>query len=269
MIKVNGLASNVLPVTDRGLAYGDGVWETIVIREHQLKQLDKHLARLQKGLTALAIKNLDLSLVRDECHKLESKNENAIVKLIITRGDAQRGYAYDDTNPCRWILSTHELPVFPGSYEEEGVSLFQCDTRLAINPRLAGFKHLNRLEQVLARAEFTAEYQEGLVCDYDDHVIEGTMSNVFVITEDNRIVTPDLSSSGIAGVARSCIIEHCHDLGQPVEVKPLVLHDMNNAKGLFLSNSVIKIWPVKQYQNKHFAIPAIIRTLQGQVNKSL
>lgn len=269
MIRINGQENDVLPVSDRGLAYGDGVWETIVIRNHQLKQLEKHLQRLQKGLCALAINNLDLDAVTQALSELETKHQNVIVKLIVTRGDAKRGYTYDTETPCRWILSTHDMPEYPDSYVDKGISLFQCETRLALNPRLAGFKHLNRLEQVLARAEFSTEFQEGLVLDYNNHVIEGTMSNVFVITQNDRIITPDLSACGIAGVARSCIIEHCRDLGQVVEVKSLTLEDINHAKGLFLSNSVIKIWPVKQYLNQQFAIPKIIRTLQGQVNTSL
>lgn len=269
MIKVDGIDTDQLSVADRGLAYGDGVWETLVIRNHQIKQLEKHLQRLCQGLSALAIKNVDLELISEALIQLESTHKHAVVKLIVTRGNAQRGYAYHESHPCRWILSTHTLPDYPPSHAEQGVLLFQCQTRLAHNPRLAGFKHLNRLEQVLARAEFSEDFQEGLVLNYHDQVIEGTMSNIFVITEDDRILTPDLSACGIAGVARSCIIEHSYDLGCKVKVKPLTLDDIKHAKGLFLSNSVIKIWPVKQYQNKQYAIPEIIRTLQGQVNQSL
>lgn len=269
MTKVDGIDTAYIPANDRGLAYGDGVWETIVIRHGKLKQLDRHMRRLLHGLSVLGIVNVNIQAITKELHRLEAESTDLIVKVIVTRGDTQRGYVYDESHPSRWIISTHDLPTFPTSYTEQGIKLFHCQTRLAINPRLAGFKHLNRLEQVLARAEFSTDYQEGLVSDYEDHIIEGTMSNIFVVTQDNRILTPDLSASGIAGVARSCIIQHCHELGQKVLVKPLTHHDINAAKGLFLCNSVIKIWPVKQYQQSHFSIPKIIRALQAKANESL
>lgn len=274
MILVNGQVTEFLPVSDRGLQYGDGVWETIAIEKGQLVWLESHLDRLHKGLNILGINNLDFDVLKKEIiqvtdsseHPRDSKQsfiQNKILKIIITRGSGGRGYSsYQCDKPTR-ILSLHPWPDYPESYKNKGVIVTLCETHLSQNPLLAGFKHLNRLEQVLARTELGSEYQEGLVRDVSGHVIEATMSNLFVIKNDQTIMTPDLSQCGIEGIARSQIIDKLKKMEIDVRICSVGLDDVLQAQSLFLSNSIIKIWPIKQFQAVTYEIPTVIQPLNA------
>jgi 4-amino-4-deoxychorismate lyase len=266
MIWVNGCLAESLPVTDRGLLYGDGVWETIAIKQGRAQLLDWHLERLQQGLQSLGIGPLDVDVLRQEILASCHGQERAILKLIITRGSGMRGYNPQPSGELTRILQCTEWGGYPEEYARQGIRLTLCETRLAHQPRLAGFKHLNRLEQVLARAEFGSDYQEGLVRDYAGHVIEGTMSNLFIIHADGKVCTPDLTQCGIAGIMRRFIIQTLADLGIECDIRHLTLEDIRAASGLFMVNSLLGVWPVHEFQGKHYQINHLIKTLQLMVN---
>ncbi len=268
-ILVNGILTDSLPVSDRGLQYGDGVWETIAIQDGQAIQLTAHLSRLTRGMNALAITGLDVELLKQEILKHVSVEKKAILKIIITRGSCGRGYSPHGCDQATRILSLHSWPDYPDSYAEAGIDITLCETRLSHNPQLAGFKHLNRLEQVLARAEVDASFQEGLVRDADDNVIEATMSNVFIVKTNGDIATPDLGQCGVEGIARSCIIAELEKMDIAVNTVPLSLEDIEQAQGLFLTNSIIKIWPVKQFKHISYAIPDSVKALQKRIQGRL
>lgn len=262
---VNGQLVEVLPVADRGLQYGDGVWETIAIRGGEPRQLEAHLKRLSHGLKVLGIIGLDQRLLEQEIKQITDQQEQCILKIIITRGNGGRGYNPQGCDIPSRILSLHPWPEYPASYSAQGIDLTLCETRLSHNPQLAGFKHLNRLEQVLARAEFDHNYQEGLVRDYDGNVIEATMSNLFVVNQDLTVTTPALERCGIAGIARSCIISELQKIEVEVVVSEVSLDRVKQAKALFLTNSVIQLWPVKQFQEISYEIPDWVRKLQHSI----
>jgi 4-amino-4-deoxychorismate lyase len=263
MILVNGKKSKTLDVSDRGLQYGDGVWETIPVHNKTPSLLSLHLERLERGLKALKIHGLDTTLLKQEVMTVaESVEDKAVMKIIITRGSGGRGYNPHGLHHPSRIISLHPWPEFPQSYVSEGINLGLCKTRLAINPALAGFKHLNRLEQILAREELDDSFQEGLVCDYQNNVIEGTMSNVFLVRDDQHIITPELTGCGIAGIIRSCIIELLHNKSMSLSIQKVSLDDIKKAEGLFMTNSVIGIWPVRKFAGNDYTIPDIIPHLQ-------
>lgn len=253
---INGKKTNQIEISDRGLQYGDGVWETIPI-ESELPMLWKaHLQRLKKGLQVLNITGLDLTKLHREVFNLCKNQTKAILKIIITRGSGGRGYNPRNLNQPTRILSLHPYPNFPKNYYQKGIRLFLCQTRLGHNPQLAGFKHLNRLEQVLARAEFDTTYQEGLVLDQQNNVVEGTMSNVFII-KNNKILTPNLNNCGIQGVQRSCIIARLKSRGYRINICTISLDDVKQAEAIFMSNSIIKIWNVRHFAGKTYSLSKI------------
>ena len=137
-----------------------------------------------------------------------------------------------------------------------------CQTRLAYQPLLAGFKHLNRLEQVLARSELNQDSQEGLVLDYNQAVIEGTISNIFVLQANGRWATPDLSACGIAGIMRRYLLQYFVEQAIECEIKTLQLSDIQQAQALFFCNSLIGIWPVQRFNTDIYNIPPIVKQLQ-------
>ena len=243
---INGESQSSLPVSDRGLAYGDGVFETICISSGKPTLAELHWQRLQSSCERLGI-DLELSVLKQEVDQfLQVFNGNQhILKVTVTRGSGGRGYNPEGCQNTTRCLSLHPLLVRPVDPSFAGARVMLCQTRLG-QSELAGMKHLNRLEQVLARSEWQgAEWDEGLVCDFDGHLIEGTMSNLFIVTRDGRLLTPELSRCGVAGVCREFIISRAESLGLSVVTGFYRLQDLDVVE-MFLCNSVNGVWPVTE-----------------------
>ncbi len=250
---INGKATNEISFLDRGLQYGDGVFETIAVHNESLLCWDEHLNRLQQGCKRLNISLPDKALLKDETSSLIKSINRGVIKIIITRGQGGRGYSLPDKQEPSRIISLHPWPEYPKENSSQGINIRVCDYRYAHNSFLAGIKHLNRLEQVLARAEWTdSSITEGLVLDQDDNVIEGTMSNVFCVV-DSVLSTPDLTECGVEGIIRNKVLELA-SVNNDIEVKKISLQMLNNADEVFVCNSVIGIWPVKMIEKKTFSV---------------
>ncbi|MDU9393688.1 aminodeoxychorismate lyase [Pseudomonas sp. zfem002] len=259
---VDGQGADSLALQSRGLAYGDGLFETIAVKAGRLSLLDYHLDRLALGCKRLAIE-ADFLLIEDELSRYAALLGDGVLKLILTRGDSQRGYAAAVGAAPRRILQGNPAPAYPAENAEQGVRLFPCRTRLAEQPLLAGLKHLNRLEQVLARAEWQgAEYAEGLMLDMSGRVIEGVYSNLFLV-RDQQLFTADLSRCGVAGVMRAALLDAAADEGIPTHVGDLSLSDLEQADELFLCNSVYGVWPVRSFASLNWSPGPLTRKLQA------
>lgn len=270
MILINGVAQDSISITDRGLQYGDGLFETMAVLNGEIPLWDKHWQRLVLGCKKLAINCPDKNQLENEITMLCQHDENIseqrfVIKLIVTRGDGQRGYRFAKGLASTRILSTYSWPDYPEEYKVKGVSVRYCSTTLSENKTLAGIKHLNRLEQVLARNEWADDFQEGLMLNMKGHVIDGTMSNLFVVN-DNQLFTPELSTSGVAGVMRQTIIEIAQKLSITVKEKTMTQADIEQADEVFLSNSLFRIWPVKMLSGIQFKlIGNITQRLQNEL----
>lgn len=262
MMLLNGEVSHNAILNDRGLLYGDGVWETLVVRNGQVQLLTWHLERLYSGLAKLSFHFNEQHLLETEIQRICQGVEAGVLKIIITRGQGQRGYAIPSRATYTRLLQITALPVYPSTYAKQGISLQLCQTRLAYQPLLAGFKHLNRLEQVLACLELNQDSQEGLVLDYNQAVIEGTISNIFVLQANGRWATPDLSACGIAGIMRRYLLQYFVEQAIECEIKTLQLSDIQQAQALFFCNSLIGIWPVQRFNTNIYNIPPIVKQLQ-------
>ncbi|WDY56581.1 aminodeoxychorismate lyase [Pseudomonas sp. PSKL.D1] len=259
---IDGQPATAVNLQNRGLAYGDGLFETIAVRAGRPSLLEGHLARLALGCERLAI-NADMPLVRDEVLRFASQLGDGVAKLILTRGDSQRGYAPVAGVPPRRILQGGPLPEYPAEHAEQGVRLYPCQTRLGEQPLLAGLKHLNRLEQVLARAEWQgSEHAEGLMQDGQGRVIEGVYSNLFLV-RDGVLVTADLNRCGVAGVMRSALLEQAKALGISTQVRDVMLEELAQADEVFVCNSVYGIWPVRGHAELNWSPGPLTRKLQA------
>lgn len=260
-ILVNGKSTDCLPASDRGLQYGDGLFETIAVL-HQTPQLwERHVERLTEGCARLSIPLPDVLLLREEVAQVIGGEDRCVVKLIVTRGLSGRGYRCESPVPTRIVLRRH-WPGYPDAAARLGVTVRWCRTRLALQPQLAGLKHLNRLEQVLARSEWQDEAAEGLMCDSAGRVIEGTMSNLFLVVA-GTLVTPDLSQSGVAGVMRAEVLARAAGLGIATTIKPVTPAMVEAADELFLTNSLIGLWPVARLDTRPYAVGKITQTFQA------
>jgi 4-amino-4-deoxychorismate lyase len=228
----------------RALHYGDGLFETSLVRQTQVAWLERHLQRLRAGCMALRLDFSDWGGLTEELEQKAAEIGNGVIKTILSRAPGGRGYRFEAHQGVTRIVSTHPLPDYPPERASQGVRVRVCELRLGLQPRLAGIKHLNRLEQVMARAEWGDEYEEGLMLDYNGQLIEGTMTNLFV-ERDGVLLTPPLNACGVAGVMRSVLLDLAGQLGVQTRREVLRLADLERADGLFLCNSLAGIWPVR------------------------
>jgi 4-amino-4-deoxychorismate lyase len=258
---VDGQPADALSLKDRGLAYGDGLFETIAVHGGRPVLLERHLARLGDGCKRLAIA-ADIELIRSELLAYAAALGEGVLKLILTRGDGLRGYAPDPAAPGRRILQGNPPAAYPAAHGEQGIRLFPCVTRLSVQPLLAGLKHLNRLEQVLARAEWQdSEHAEGLMLDQAGRVIEGVFSNLFLV-RDGVLVTADLKRCGVAGVMRGEILFQAESSGIPSQITDISLEQLQWADEVFVCNSVYGIWPVRACAALSWPVGPLTRKLQ-------
>lgn len=242
---INGVQTNYLSVRDRGLHYGDGCFETIRLHNRVPLLLDRHLTRLEQGCALLHIP-CDSALLRDELELLVAASApDGVIKLIVTRGEGGRGYRSEEMPRATRILLYYPLPPMNTENANTGVTLGVSAYRLSRNTTLAGVKHLNRLDQVMASLTFEDGVDEYLCLDEAGAVIEGTRSNLVLVIE-NRLVTPALDGAGVTGVMLTELAARFANDGHPIGSRELSLMDLQQASELFLCNSVIGVWPVRK-----------------------
>lgn len=281
-----------LPADDRGLAYGDGCFETVrlVAGAASLSAppsaplsaplWPRHRARMLAGAERLGIAiradaldqaladGLTQAMAQTSTQHASQAGSSAVFKLILTRGSGGRGYAWPPPATPRLLASLHGLPVRPASDYREGIQVGLCQQRLALQPAFAGLKHLNRLEQVMARGEVQrAGWQEGLMCDMQGHPIELTSMNLFARFGE-RLWTPDLGQCGVAGVARGLIIEKlAHDQGLDVDIDSRPLSHLERADEVFACNSVAGILPVRTLMDRAWPVGESTLALQARLEQ--
>lgn len=266
MILVNGKPGSSVAVSDRGLQYGDGLFETLAVDRGQLLCLDRHLARLESGCHSLEIPLPEKGALRSDLNAVTKGVSRGVVKIILTRGVSARGYrATASPTPTR-IVSSHPWPPFPHENRAEGIALRVCRTRLSINLRLAGLKHLNRLEQVLAVNEIDdPKVSEGLMLDSEGAVVEGTMSNLFYL-QGGRLMTPDLSRCGVHGIIRAEVLDWARrHMDTPVGQSRVGLETLLKSEECFVCNSLIGIWPVRSIDGCEIPLGPVTRSVQSDL----
>ena len=238
---VNGSPLETIAINDRGLAYGDGLFETIRLHRHQPVLLDRHLDRLASGAERLGIACKRDKLEQEISQLSPEFPDQGVLKIIVTRGTGGRGYVPGNISEPSRILSLHAMPDYGDNDPVHGIGVFVCRQRLAQQPALAGIKHLNRLEQVLASLEWPdASFMEGLMLDTADNVIEGTRSNLFW-AESGQLLTPSLANCGVTGIMRNYLMEK---IGNVTEIAVCNLARLCAADEVFFCNSIFGIWPV-------------------------
>ena len=260
---------------DRGLQFGDGLFETIACRGGKPRFLAWHLERLALGCERLRIPLHNLAEVRDEVRRAAQEVDSAIIKVMLTRGAAvARGYAPTGTEKPTRITFRHAWPSEDPAARQDGVRVRIAALRLGENPALAGLKHLNRLEQVLARAESMSTHEaaepsaESLLFSSSGRLISGTMTNVFVVRR-SRVHTPRVDLCGVAGVMRRVVLTEAAHAGVAAEECILRAEDLGTAEEIFLTNARIGIWPVRALDGRILSPGPITRRLQQHLEPML
>lgn len=231
---VNGQPSQQIRADDRGLQYGDGLFETALLTKGNVRFLDDHLQRLFSGCARLGITPPDEQTLRSEVAQVTTSAERGVLKVIVTRGAGGRGYRPSGATESTRVVALHPLNPLP----QGALRLRWCEIRLGRNARLAGIKHLNRLEHVLAQGEWReGEADEGLMLDTEGEVVCATSANVFAV-RDGVLITPDLRFCGVHGVMRAQVLKAAAKLRLAVSEAPLWPHDLETASEVFVTNAV-------------------------------
>jgi 4-amino-4-deoxychorismate lyase len=250
---INGKPGDMISIRDRGLLYGDGVFRTLRASGGQALHWSLHYRKLQHDCRALGFVCPDEALLRAELDMLLAQHPDGVVKLIVTRGTGTRGYAPPANIAPTRIWDISPLPQYPADNARQGVKVRLCNLRLSAQPLLAGIKHLNRLENVLAAAEWSdPEIAEGLFLDTENRVIEGTRSNLFMVSQ-GRLITPDLSRCGVAGVQRERVMAWARQHGILLQVREVESDEVRQADELFLTNSIIGLWPIRELEQSRWS----------------
>jgi 4-amino-4-deoxychorismate lyase len=242
VILVDGRISETLSALDRGLAYGDGVFRTMRAQAARVLLWPNHYRKLERDCARLGIACPAAPALISDIERILREEPDCVMKILVTRGQGGRGFALPaQAQPTR-VVASFPLPLPPPGCDEHGVRIRWCSIRLADQPALAGVKHLNRLENVLARSEWTdATIVEGIMRDASGRVIEGTMSNVFIL-EQGRLITPALDRCGVEGVQRERLIALAGRICRGCEVGSVSPERLLAAEQVYLTNSVIGTW---------------------------
>ncbi len=267
LVWTDGEAYGPVSALDRGLHYGEGLFETIACLRGRPRFIELHLERLALGCRRLGLPHPGADRLRARIEQLAADERRVIVKVLLTRGPGRaRGYrrgAEDGT--C--VIICYPWPEEDAGPAREGARVRIATTRLGENPALAGMKHCNRLEQVLAANEAAdAEADEALMLSTSGRLICGTMTNVFLIDEvadSTRVRTPEIRTCGVAGVMRRVVMREAARAGWPVEECPLTLDDLAAAREVFLTNARVGLWPVRSLPGRELAAAAMTARLSA------
>lgn len=260
---VNGKKQNKLSITNRLTQFGDGLFETCLVVNGKMLLAKQHFARLDKGAKRLQITPIERTIWLKDISKAMSavKFKRAVVKMILSRGETERGYGFDDTiEPVRIVIIS-KAPDLPAD-----LSLNLCQSGYAYNQLLAEIKHCNRLEQILARRNMIE--QECIMLDPQGQVVSVSQGNIFAV-KDGVLLTPGLDECGIEGTRRQLVIELANQLNIPVEICTLTMAELLECDEIFVTNSVMGIMPIRQVNKQIFAEHAITEKLNNAFKQAL
>jgi 4-amino-4-deoxychorismate lyase len=256
---VNGEISTFVGSTNRGLNYGDGLFETLSVQNGRPRRWQAHMDRLGAGCERLDLTMPPQAILLREVQTVAVGLAEAVVKIVLTRDGEGRGYMPPRNPTCTRIVSAYRYPSGIAENAREGVEAQICDLRLAQQPALGGMKHLNRLEQVLASAEIREKgIAEGILLDREDHVISAISANIFLVKGD-RLLTPRLDLCGVRGVVRAQVLGRFSSHGEQRRIMPDLLQE---ADEVFICNSIRGIVPITRIDDQEYKIGPVTRELQ-------
>ena len=237
---------------DRASHFGDGLFETIAVRQGKPCLWQYHLNRLQQGCVRLGLPPVDERALTADVHQHCAPLPDAVLKIILSAGNIQRGYQRPAIVIPNRYLQSQPWPDHPLYQTQSAVQLQLCQTRLGCQPLLAGIKHLNRLEQVLARNEIRPPADEGVMLDQQGWVVEGVMSNL-LLQSDGQYWTPRIHDCGVAGVVRQLVLDRAEQQGQSVRVDTVSLDKLKQAEAVYIMNSLLGVRRVSRFEEREYA----------------
>lgn len=269
-IWIDGQLADALPLPDRGLDFGDGLFETLLVVEGVPRLLELHLQRLQEGLQTLAFPDC-LAEIKNQIDAVSSAAHfptEAAMRVTVTRGGGARGYLPPAHPKPRVIITLSKLADKHHGEMSAPARLKIANIRWGCQPALAGIKHLNRLEQVLAaREREAAGVDEVLMLDQQGHVISVSAGNIF-IRQGDCLLTPLLDNCGVRGTRRRLIMQALAPaLGLQVREAEILESQLQSADEVFYCNALVGVRPVTSLAAhswpRHDTAAAIHKMLSG------
>ena len=262
---INGLKLDTISARDRGLAYGDGRFTTVAVREGKVLQWPAHLARLQQTNSRLGMVEPDWELLARELETLVAGEQQCVAKVMLTRGEGGRGYDGSECQQTTRILSLAPFPAQYAQWRQEGINLLVCRQRIGDAPMLAGLKTLNRLEQVLLKSELVSRGAvEGVVLSSRGVLVEGVSANLFW-RRGKTVFTPDLARCGVDGIMRRQVMAMLKQMSIELRVVEAPLESLWQAEEVWLTNTLMGVVPVIGIEDKQYPAPVLSRRLQERL----
>lgn len=273
---VNNIFTDQISVYDRGLSYGDGFFETMFWKNapntstNKVEFWDRHIMRIKDSCNLLNIKFPQEEMLFKYKEKIlskaqENKYKSGVLKIIITRGVGGRGYKYEENMTPTIIFQVSPKPSLSKIIYKNGVDVIFCKKSITRNENLSGYKHLNRLDSVLSRSEWNdPKIFEGIFLDKRENIIEGTMTNIFMLKK-NTIYTPSINDSGIKGIMRQIVIEKCKNFFDEIVIDKIPKKEFLSSDSIFLTNSILKILPIRKIENLEFKINKKIKEIMADL----
>lgn len=262
-VRLNGRKERAALALSRGLHYGDGIFRTCFINNFQIVDVEKQYEKLSADAEALKLTPDAVQASLAEARALAAGCARGVLKILLLRAGQARSYPPDNAAADR-LLILYPPPAWSETFWTKGVRVMRCELRLSEQPAFAGIKHLNRLEQVRAAAELPPGIQEGLLCDGAEHPIGGTRTNLFWV-KGGALYTPELSRCGVAGMMRGKVLELAAGQGITSRVGPWTWSQLEEAEEIFLTNSLIGIWPVHDLDGRAWSAPGPMTKLLMRV----
>ncbi|WP_144207138.1 aminodeoxychorismate lyase [Shewanella donghaensis] len=267
-IFVNGLPQHHVNSSDRGLAYGDGAFATMRVSHSQVLFIYAHIERLKQACLRLGFTLQHQSELTLQLEEHAKTLKNGCIKLLVSRGVGGRGYTAPSSVEQTEVISLHQIPAIYQQWQQHGISLSVSDVTLARQPLLAGMKHLNRLEQVLIKQhDLPTTFDDWLVLDTEGFVVESSMANVFIV-ENDSVITPSLSYSGVSGVMREQVMGALLDSHINVFAEPISLKRLYETKHVFITNSLLGIVDINKVNHCDFSTWSFSRNLLKKLKLS-
>ncbi|MBU2870451.1 aminodeoxychorismate lyase [Colwellia sp. E2M01] len=257
---INGQQQTKIAINDRGLSYGDGLFTTAKIAAGKVMLLAKHVERLIDGCQKLKIPLPDDVNLTQELSQVAQPYASAVLKVMITAGSGGRGYSRLGLkdNATNIIITVTDFPTNYAEIARTGINMGNSEQQLASSSMLGGIKHLNRLEQVLLKAEVDERSEDDLiVTNVLGNVVEAISSNVFYWL-DGQLYTPEISTSGVNGIIRQVIIEK----NPQINIVKTKLSELKQVQSMFICNALMGIIPVKTYNEQQLNLTPVIMLQQ-------
>lgn len=263
---VNGIATDVISANDRGFSYGDGIFTTIKVTNGVCHLLPDHLMRLQRGINALAIAQIDFDALLNQLCDIAKTLAQGVIKVTISRGVGQRGYSSVGCDLPTVVVSTTQLPAHYQAWQQNGIALGVSTVALGLNPLTAGIKHLNRLEQVLVKQQIDQHgWTDAVVLDCQACVIETSIANLFWRSGD-KVYTPNLDFSGVKGLMREQVKSALASWSMELVEDRFKLSSLTDADEIFITNCLMDVVPIVAIESKSFAIGRLTQRLIAHIS---